>query len=863
MIISYPSSRDFIDNSPDPKQTEKWFRAAREWMPVPMDCSGIFYIADKLLQLRPKIEFLDPNTHQQLNSLYDWAMQMKALSSVHPWKEDQRLFEAKPPLGTLNREYFDQNQVPLWSVLVVDDSGIGQRDQFRFYRNVLVHYLITFAQVKRFSVKLDPAFKTNLLISRSTGLLQILPHPEHQNRLGRGKQEVTVKMLQRWLEWLCRKSDYDPVNWCGYVLLLFEIETALSEGNTPPFFQRPSDHTREHLWESPWWISGDALSLNLDTDPFDQGEEFLLAELKQGVGAKFSQKLYQAGVSPEEFVQTVEHWVSFEGLGYSDVQSSPVILKSILSSEESSSNTQLYTQNSIATSYVRARGWARHRLLDKQLFTTRLSRPPAPVLGLLFGAMDARYLGGDKSICETLHLLAIAIVTGASPEEIVQLPRLQEVDQGLKQHGSIGYVPSEKIWVRRVKVPKYRSVTPYLLIHDFFGLGKLLDQTADTWFMRTVDEHQLTYQGEIIPWLKKEGVPEKWLRFDRLPTLLREYLIGREESNQLLVETLFGSQTESDMGGVYTAFEQSELNHFLEEELSGLYRILVRNGYKAHNHGLFHWNLNHNPRLLSAAYVGSDRTPELSQVKQLVELLQKKLGGYERARSLHNQIDYHNLFTTYTTLILSVVSGFRNVKTPILNLMMIDPDTGLMQLQEKDRKDNAHARVVYLPASVRSLIKHYLNHLRTLLLNLPYEYSGVIEVPITKQRDRAIRQQLNFDGSDYSLYLNRNLFYLEFSKQRYQFTEVIGSHLGTRLNYLITGVWPADNAGRHFVRSYLQNRGCASTVIYAFMGHWSEGEEYWGPHSALDPWHYRNAISLYLDRLLNDIGFDPDKASLS
>ena len=63
------------------------------------------------------------------------------------------------------------------------------------------------------------------------------------------------------------------------------------------------------------------------------------------------------------------------------------------------------------------------------------------------------------------------------------------------------------------------------------------------------------------------------------------------------------------------------------------------------------------------------------------------------------------------------------------------------------------------------------------------------------------------------------------------------------------------NIHRRFVSSELLDAGCPPEIVSAWMGHWHRGEEPWGKFSSFSFHDFTNGLKLFLDPLLDELGF--------
>ena len=245
---------------------------------------------------------------------------------------------------------------------------------------------------------------------------------------------------------------------------------------------------------------------------------------------------------------------------------------------------------------------------------------------------------------------------------------------------------------------------------------------------------------------------------------------------------------------------------------------------------------------------GNDWAPKIEGIKILLGMLRDKI-----AQGNKDPYEYHNWVAAYTGIALSIVSGFRNSNTPILDLNLIDQETGFLHMEEKDHENTSHARLVWIPEDVRACVTQYLNHLKSLWATLDFQERAQLIVPATKNRDIRI-----YGTKTFPLSLQSALFLYLKTDNGYKPKEFSGRRLQSLLNTFQQGAWPIPNNGRHLLATHLFNDSKESfaTIIKTVMGHWHFGESTWGPDSAMDPYHLREALKAPFEKLLGNQGID-------
>ena len=893
------TSDQFIDLSPDPKKTKALFQEVGPYLPIPYECRGIFLVASIIQQVIPLLQEVDSKSHfsQASTSMLQWSDFLHEVKEWHPWGNEPLLTQVQFDRYEDEGELFSYRSVPLndapeeyflWGVLwqdsnLLDSNEIRERLYLLLSLFVLIKWVLrTYPAGQELSTQLEGSLRKafNLLVN-----ITLYPTSEVLTLIDQSVTEFNLPLLVEQLE-NCRLAtdSYDEGCYQLSLLIRFIIVEEI--------FHRPVENEEEDSPEYEVLLSTQDENLYSVRGLFDEDVQDAPSVVLQGPGSLWSEVLLSSGVSPAEFYGVKEVRVPIRAVSHafsrSDQDSTPNIPPGYLFHNLYVTHTQnqstIYEEAS--SLYIAGRNRARQLDAGVQLFTTRLSRIPLPELAKLLVTLDQLYQQRSSSdLSETLRLLMISIITGTPVSELINMQNVATPQSFMQQNQNtiIGYVSSDKCFIKRYFPPDRLPlssaqksgtipVEQYVLIRDYFCVGSNLNNSVHAYFNQQESYYWIVYRRDIKPRLKAAGIDDKWIKPERLHNLLYSYLLGVEEGNQLQISALFGQKHKSDeVARFYTALKKDYLDQLLSKIFEELSADLQQNQCMP-THGLFclrkliinsppsagEWwrgdeSLSQTPTPFTG-YVGDEGVPTIDTLRKIIDQMKSSLDPAQA--HLITVEKYHNIFTAYTSLVLGLVTGFRSVRTPILDLSIIDEESGFISLQEKDRKDRSHARVAFVPFTVIDQINAYLIHLRQRVIALPFQHQGVIVAEATKIRDKSVSDQ-----DHYSIMMNRNFFfYLNKNEERYE--ELTGKHLKREVEKLVPNGWATGNANRHFLRTYLVNRDVAPTVINALMGHWRYGEESWDNHAAMDPWLYRAELMPHLEGVLEDVGFEVVGATL-
>ena len=522
----------------------------------------------------------------------------------------------------------------------------------------------------------------------------------------------------------------------------------------------------------------------------------------------------------------------------------------------------------LASIYAAAHGRYKGMLMMAQAFKTRLKRPHIALMVKFLTVLEGLALAYKtppagkeveyQLIQETLNLCAVAIVTGSRLRDAAQLLRFNTIE-GLPEDWTLTYLSVlNGVWLRPYLPPSRDPRTleifgkqvlthPRLGFSDIWGVGKgLPNKSSDKWFEYAHEEYEEAFNSVIREKLLSEGISKFWANHDRIGDLIPFLFHGLEERELLRNCAIFGrTSNQSDVQRHYVALDREKLNQYYCKTMSQIWREMMAGGLEP-NDLLFS---RQQESAISPSLTGNDFSPKPENIKLILAMLQTKI----EECSASSPYEHHNLVTAYIGIILGIVTGFRDVRTPILDLTLIDPETGFMSMQEKDSDDASHARLVWIPPQVRVCVDRYLEHLRRLWTLLPEKEPKVLVVKATKNRDRQV-----MGVKEFTLSLEKTLFFFEEKKEGWFAKEFSGFSHQAILNGVSKNIWAIPNTGRHYAAtSFFNAKGSYATINSTFLGHWERGESAWLPDSGFDPYQFRNAIEPTIMAMLTEIEFKP------
>lgn len=856
---------DSLSEKTEEKSVIALIQSARTFLQMPDSLVGLFQIIENLDEILPEIRIIEPELATSVCEIEQWSSLIVDLSQAAPLRNIELLTHGIKKQDYEGKTYFASpfyglmEDKPVWCALWYCSGSINNQNRSKNYRIVQAYFLSAFMRLQLKQIELCNPVR----LIEAGRLLREIHRSNYGAELDKFKISSRINELDLFYETLKELHQNGIGNLRQeYGAFADLLNDAFEIGHSSVFKTRKPGYRnvrknrlianlgRLYSDHALYWKFMEAGNVDQETNWPSVGIE----EIQPS--SDVTELLAIEGIDSGEYVHPDLAWVSVDSL--------------VDTAEDPSELPPLGTLFGIA----RAR--ARHLVFDVQRFTTRRSRIRInifvrimEVLDRLNHDMQEQFIVSNtkkgkedaEKILETLQLVVVALVSGSLPKQLLKLPKFLSISE-LPSEYEIGYAPNHEVWVRPYDSPDRNPLSdlytaqnsetwPRIILSDIWGVGRNLEVNKKAhWFDYKYATYEKVFNELIAKKMQEADVDKSWRTLDAMGNLLPGWFQGIEEGDHLRSAIIFGRDDRlARTQRYYTAIDRNQLNQYYCKEMKELWERLMACGFKPLS-TLFCLSLS--KKAILPSLVGDDRIPRVESVKVLIDALHQKLLGKQPAKNvLNEQIARHNDLVTYTALGMALVTGFRTVRTPVPDLCAIDQVTGLMCLQEKDRIDGSHARIVWLPEKMRNQIRYYIKHLKSLHRLMPNHWSTLLKVKATKSRDQS---QYN-DGS-YDLNLEKTFFYIfQDNNGKYYPEELTGKNLQHNLNNIQPGHWPVPNAGRHFLRSYLVSKGCPETLINTHFGHWCFGEESWGPCSSFDPIRYRQNVSPYLEDLLKLLNY--------
>lgn len=221
-------------------------------------------------------------------------------------------------------------------------------------------------------------------------------------------------------------------------------------------------------------------------------------------------------------------------------------------------------------------------------------------------------------------------------------------------------------------------------------------------------------------------------------------------------------------------------------------------------------------------YVGSKLVPKTTYVNDLVATLQHRVKSARKGVQPLELFTMHNAYVAYTVAMLMFSTGYRSIRDPLPKWKNISLSRRMIVIADKTDDKESHARFLPLTSLMVEQLAHYQRHRRGLIDRLEFYLQKQWETPF---------MFLNQSGTP---------------------QEVTPSRLEEHLQWRDT---PPLNINRHYLHTQLKERGLASEVVDAFMGHWDAGQAPWDNYSTFCPREYCALIAPVIEKLMKAQGW--------
>lgn len=373
-----------------------------------------------------------------------------------------------------------------------------------------------------------------------------------------------------------------------------------------------------------------------------------------------------------------------------------------------------------------------------------------------------------------------------------------------------------------------RELTSHLLIPDLFEFDQWLlklELLPDTGTSPLFMGDLFGKTKGVYPKLLKELQVESRVTPSRLSNVIRQYLLstGADIVDYSLISG--NPHRLSTVKAHYSAPSTSSLIAKYLKAIRVLLHDLTEFGYRRYRSSSHMLDPAYLADKTDTQHVGSRYCPKTESIQNLVSTLRAAIEDPDTTT-----IEFHNSYTLYITLLIGYSTGIRGIRTPYIDWSLLEPETGLLLMSDKNTPDAYHTRWVWLPDLVQKQVRLYERYLaRFNEANEAYK----------------IRESL-FDvdptWNDPVLFVTESL----------QPQVVRPKTIRDRLGQLFPG---AANHNRHWLRTYLSERHIPHEAIDQFLGHWSLGEEPFGTYSTTSPRQLLEYIKPAINEALEVLGF--------
>lgn len=448
----------------------------------------------------------------------------------------------------------------------------------------------------------------------------------------------------------------------------------------------------------------------------------------------------------------------------------------------------------------------------------------------------------DKERLEAICMIMIMLWTGSNLDRARNISLITSKDRNA---AGLAYLVDKNEWRVKPYEPKYatrptskqvelsRKKSEFVYLPDMFNIGGYLSKTAtvlsSTNQTGKIFKHRIDKYRKLIKSLLKE-LPNGMRVSENKISKYLFFLIASEISGDV-ADAITSTANYHPLGQTTLHYNTPSADHIRKVHQKAVGAVVASIYEEAYDNKEPPERIE--PTSLPGRHLGSRLCPETHHVASMVESLATKIQSPPENRLEPSLIDYHNIYTIYTTQMIGYATGFRAVTNPFVYGSQIDDLTGTAIISDKDGSDFYNSRVIWIPESVHHQMEHYMTH-RTIMLN-----------DVLLRRPDIHTEDLPY------------LFLLEEGLTAYPIRpKYVAPYLEDILPMPL-------NVNRRYLRTELKERGCPIEIVNAFMGHWSRGEEPWGKYSSLSFDDFLAHIKQHIPAIMRELKWLPMKSRIA
>lgn len=373
-----------------------------------------------------------------------------------------------------------------------------------------------------------------------------------------------------------------------------------------------------------------------------------------------------------------------------------------------------------------------------------------------------------------------------------------------------------------------RELASHLVLPDYFGFDQWLsnlDLLPGKGSIPLFTANLFRDTAHQYPALLKAQEAESRVTPNRLSNVIRQYLLSTGAD---IVDYSLISGNPHRLSTVKAHYSAPTTGHLIaayQRAIESLLHDLTALGYRGAPSDEMTSTSTSTPDTAEEQSVGSRYCPKTATIQTLVATLQAVIEDPDAPT-----IDFHNCYTLYISLLIGYATGIRGVRKPYIDWNLLDPETDLLLMSDKNTADAYHCRWVWLPPLLQDQLHLYERYLE--------RFSDANYIFISWH---------SLDKPDPTW--NDPLFFVT---QDWKPEVVKPQTICDRAGSLFPG--PA-NHNRHWLRTRMSEQQVPSEAIDQFLGHWSLGEEPFATYSTTSPAQLLECVKPVVTKALDELGF--------